>query len=135
MNDQSTRFRTPLKKAEGLGSAKSGVHHFIWQRATAMVLALLSPWLIGLLVSMVGLDVGSIYLILGRPMNAVLMAVFVVAMFWHARMGIQVVIEDYVHSRGWEIALQLVVLLSCAIGAIAALYAIARIAWMAPVIR
>lgn len=130
-NSQNERFRTPLKMAQGLGSAKSGTQHFIWQRATAIVLALLSPWLIGLLVSMAGMDVTSIYLVLGRPMNAVLLAVFVVALFWHARLGIQVVIEDYVHARGWEITLQLVVLLSCAIGAIASLYAIARIALLA----
>lgn len=127
----SVRFRTPLKQAVGLGSAKSGTHHFIWQRATAIILALLTPWLIGLLVSLVGADVSSIHRVLGRPANAVLLSVFVVALFWHARLGVQVVIEDYVSSRAWEIALQIVVLLGCAIGVIAALYAIARVALLA----
>jgi succinate dehydrogenase / fumarate reductase, membrane anchor subunit len=121
-------LRTPLARARGLGSAKSGTGHFKWQRVTAIVLALLSPWLIGLLVAMVGADEFAVREALARPLNAILLTLFVVCLFWHAKLGVQVVIEDYVHHRGAEIALLLLNLLACALGAIASLYAIARIA-------
>jgi len=121
-------LRTPLARARGLGSGKSGTDHFKWQRVTAIVLAILSPWLIGLLVAMVGADEFVVRETLARPLNAVLLTLFVICLFWHAKLGVQVVIEDYVHHRGAEIALLLLNLLACALGAIASLYAVARIA-------
>jgi succinate dehydrogenase / fumarate reductase, membrane anchor subunit len=121
-------LRTPLARARGLGSGKTGTDHFKWQRVTAIVLAILSPWLIGLLVAMVGADEFLVRETLARPLNAILLTLFVICLFWHAKLGVQVVIEDYVHHRGAEIALLLLNLLACALGAIASLYAIARIA-------
>lgn len=131
MSADSGRFRNPLQRARGLGSAKSGTGHFWWQRVTAVVLALLVPWLVGLLVSFVGSDLTGVQAALGRPWNAILMAVFAIALFWHAKLGMQVVIEDYVHVRALEIALQLLVTLACATGAFASLYAVGRLALMA----
>jgi succinate dehydrogenase / fumarate reductase membrane anchor subunit len=132
MNDPRTEakvdYRTPISRARGLGSAKSGVGHFWWQRVTAILLALLVPWLVGTLVSFIGADLGTVQATLARPYNAILMAAFVVALFWHGKLGMQVVIEDYVHTRAWEIALQLLVTFTCVLGALASLYAIARIA-------
>ena len=124
-------YRTPLKKARRLGSAKSGTGHFWWQRVTAVVLALLVPWLVGTLVSLVGADLGQVHAVFSRPWNAILMAVFVMALFWHAKLGIQVVIEDYVHNRAAELALLVLNILLCLLGALASLYAIARIALLA----
>lgn len=121
-------LRTPIARARGLGSGKTGTDHFWWQRVTAVALALLVPWLIGLLVSLVGADVATVREALARPWNAILMSAFVVALFWHARLGIQVVIEDYVHVRAAEIALHLANTFLCAVGALASLYAVARIA-------
>lgn len=121
-------FRTPVGRARGLGSAKSGTGHFWWQRVTSVVLALLVPWLIGTLVSLVGADLIAVYTTLAKPHNAILFAVFLVALFWHAKLGIQVVIEDYVHQRALEITLLVLNALLCTIGALASLYAIARIA-------
>lgn len=121
-------FRTPVGRARGLGSAKSGTGHFWWLRVTSVVLALLVPWLVGTLVSLVGADLVSVYTTLAKPHNAILFAVFVAALFWHAKLGIQVVIEDYVHQRALEITLLLLNALLCAVGALASLYAIARIA-------
>lgn len=121
-------FRTPVGRARGLGSAKSGTGHFWWQRVTAIVLALLVPWLIGTLVSLVGADLIAVITTLAKPHNAILFAVFAVALFWHAKLGIQVVIEDYVHQRAVEITLLVLNTMLCTVGALASLYAIARIA-------
>ena len=127
MND----LRTPIARARGLGSGKTGTEHFWVQRVTAVALALLAPWLIGLLVSMVGADVGAVRAAIARPWNAILLSAFVVALFWHAKLGIQVVIEDYVHTRATEITLHLLNTFLCALGAVASLYAIVRIALVA----
>lgn len=121
-------FRTPIARARGLGSGKTGTGHFWWQRVTAVALVPLVAWFIGTLLSLVGADLGTVRDTLARPWNAVLFASFAIAMFWHAKLGLQVVIEDYVHARAVEIALQLLVTFLCAIGALASLYAIARIA-------
>ncbi len=124
-------FRTPLKRARGLGSGKTGTGHFWWQRVTAVALALLVAWLLGLLVSLVGADLGTVRAAIAKPWNAIAMAALVVAMFWHAKLGIQVVIEDYVHTRWLEVALQLLNLFACAAGALACLFALGRIALLA----
>lgn len=127
MND----LRTPLARARGLGSGKTGTGHFWVQRVTAVALALLVPWLLWILLSMVGGTYDHALDVLQRPWNAVLMGAFLVAMFWHAKLGIQVIIEDYVHTRGWEIVLQLANIFLCTLGAIASVFAIVRIALMA----
>ncbi len=121
-------FRTPIARARGLGSAKSGTGHFWYQRVTAIFLALLSPWMIGMLVALVGADLSSVQTTLAKPWNAVSIALFMVCLFWHAKLGLQVVIEDYIHQRSVEIFLQLFVTFACAMGALASLYAIARFA-------
>ena len=123
-----TDYRTPLKRVRGLGSAKSGVGHWWRQRLTAIVLVVLVPWLVGLLVSFVGVDGAQVRAVVARPWNAVALAAFVIAMFWHAKLGMQVVIEDYVHVRWMEVALQVLVTLTCALAALASLYALGHIA-------
>ena len=127
----SPDYRTPLSRARRLGSAKSGTGHFWWQRVTAVVLALLVPWLVGLLVSLVGADLGRVYEVFSRPYNTILMALFAIVLFWHAKLGVQVVIEDYVHNRAVELTLLVLNILLCVLGALASLYAIARIALLA----
>ncbi len=121
-------FRTPISRARGLGSGKSGTGHFWWQRVTAVALVPLVAWFIGTLVSLAGADLATVQLVLARPFNAITFSLFAIAMFWHAKLGLQVVIEDYIHARALEITLQLLVTFACAFGALASLYAIARIA-------
>ena len=128
---QQKDMRTPLARARGLGSAKSGSGHWWWQRVTAVALLVLVPWLIGLLVSLVGMDLDSARLAVAKPWNAIALAAFAIAAFWHAKLGMQVVIEDYVHTRWIEIASQLLVTFACTFGALASLYAIGRIALLA----
>ena len=137
MSDSSARdgsprdFRTPIKRARGLGSAKSGTGHFWWQRVTAIALALLTPWILGMLIALVGADHAQVQATLAKPVNAVALALFAISLFWHSRLGLQVVIEDYVHHRPLEIFLQLLVTFTCAIAGLASLYAIGRIALLA----
>jgi succinate dehydrogenase / fumarate reductase membrane anchor subunit len=123
-----SEFRTPLKRARGLGSGKAGTGHFWWQRVTAVFLVPLVAWLIGLLVSFVGADPGAVQATIAKPWNAIALALLAILLFWHAKLGVQVVIEDYVHTRAVEVALQLLVTLACVLGALASLYAIGRIA-------
>jgi len=124
MND----LRSPLARARGLGSGKTGTGHFWTQRVTAVALALLTPWLVWMLVSMAGGDAMQAYAVLRHPLNALLLAAFCIAMFWHAKLGLQVVIEDYVHTRATEVTLQLLNVFLCTLGAIASVFAIFRIA-------
>ncbi|MCD9028596.1 succinate dehydrogenase, hydrophobic membrane anchor protein [Luteimonas sp. BDR2-5] len=121
-------FRTPVGRARGLGSGKTGTGHFWWQRVTAVALVPLVAWFVGTLVSLVGADLATVQAVLARPFNAITFSLFAIALFWHAKLGLQVVIEDYIHQRAVEVALQLLVTFACAFGALASLYAIARIA-------
>ena len=124
-------YRTPLARARGLGSAKSGTSHFWWQRVTAVAMIPLVAWLLGTFISLVGADLATVQEVIARPWNAILLAAFSLAMFWHMQMGLQVVIGDYVHARGLERALQLIVIFICVLGALASLFAIGRIALLA----
>jgi len=121
-------MRTPIGRARGLGSGKTGTGHWWWQRVTSVALLFLVPWLIGLLVSLVGADLFTVREVITRPWNAILLAAFVITLFWHVQQGLQVVIEDYVHTRWIEIASQLAVVLGCVGAAIASLYALGHVA-------
>jgi len=127
MSAPGKSMRDPLAQARGLGSAKDGVHHWWMQRLTAIALALLSPWFVWLLVSLFGADQEGVRATIANPRCALPLLAFVLALFWHAKLGLQVVIEDYVHTRWMEIALQVAVTFACALGALASVFAIMRI--------
>ncbi len=124
----STQLRTPLKTALGLGSAKQGLHHFLVQRVTAVALLLLVPWFLWTVLRLLQLDYAAAHALVAEPCTAILLLCFVVAVFWHAQLGLQVVIEDYVHTHGRQILLQIVVKLLCFLGAAACVFAILKIA-------
>ena len=119
-------LRDPLAQARGLGTAKDGVNHWWLQRVTAIALMLLSPWFVWFALHLIGADQLAARESIARPLNASLLVFFMLSLFWHARLGLQVVVEDYVH--GWkEIAVQIAIKFTYAFAAIAALLAIARI--------
>ncbi len=125
-----SNMRDPLATARGLGSAKDGVNHWWMQRVTAIALLLLAPWFIYFAVSLIGADHYAVRAAIAQPLTATLLVSFVIAMCWHARLGLQVVVEDYIH--GWlELALQLLIKFAYAIAAIAAIIAIGRIVFSA----
>lgn len=123
-----SELRTPMKTALGLGSARHGVHHFIVQRVTALALALLVLWFVWLVLSAMHADYATARALVAQPLNAVLLLAFVVAIFWHAQLGLQVVIEDYVHTRWLEWLLQVAIKFVCFLGAAICVLSILRIA-------
>ena len=123
-----SRYRTPLKNVRGLGSAKDGTHHFVVQRVTAVALIFLSAWFVYFLLTLMGADYLSATDAVAKPWNAVLLIAFLVASFWHAQLGMQVVIEDYVHSHGLALLSQMLVYFICILGALASVFAVVRIA-------
>ena len=121
-------LRDPLAQARGLGSAKDGSRHWWVQRLTAVALMLLVPWFVWLALSLIGADQFTVRATIGQPLNATLMLAFVFALFWHAQLGVQVVIEDYVHTRWLEVTSQVLVKFFCIMGALASAFAIVRVA-------
>lgn len=128
MSMQNGRLRNPLKTARGLGSAKDGTHHFVVQRVTAIALVFLSLYVIWLILSLIGGDFASIRATVGHPCNAVLLSAFLIASFWHAKLGMQVIIEDYVHTPWLAVTSQLAVVFVCVLAALASVLAVIRIA-------
>jgi succinate dehydrogenase / fumarate reductase membrane anchor subunit len=99
-------LRTPLAKARGLGAAKSGFNHWWMQRLSALALIPLCVWFLYQIMShLVHADRFSVGLWLENPLNALLISLMLVALFWHARLGIQAVVEDYVHRECTKITI------------------------------
>ena len=97
MSDRS--LRSPLARARGLGSAKGGTHHFWLQRLTAIALVPLTVWFALSVASLATVDLPAVVTWMKSPLSALLMLSFLLAGFWHMKLGLQVVIEDYVHSE------------------------------------
>ena len=95
----------PLARAKGHGSAKEGVHHWYAQRASAVLLLFLLAWLVYSAFTVTGSGYEASRAFIANPVNAALMCVLLVAALYHAMLGLQVVIEDYVHGPALEIVL------------------------------
>lgn len=104
-----SEYQTPLKRARGLGSAREGVGHWWAQRLTAIALIPLSLWFLWLIIALDTSDYASIRASFAQPLHAIPLMVFVWALFHHGQLGVQVVIEDYVHYRPAEISLLVLV--------------------------
>ena len=100
-----TTMRTPLKRVRGLGSAKAGVHHWWNQRLSAVAMVPLMLWAIFTVATLPGLTYADALITVQHPVNATLLILFLGAGFWHASLGLQVVIEDYVSNEGTRMVL------------------------------
>jgi succinate dehydrogenase / fumarate reductase membrane anchor subunit len=98
-------MRTPLGRVRGLGSAKSGTEEFWLQRMTAIAGIPLTIAGLFLVVSLTGRSYTAVKQILGSPVVAVLMILFILAMVVHMRIGVKIVIEDYVHDKNQKVTL------------------------------
>ena len=96
-------LRSPLGRVRGLGSAKEGVNHWWAQRMTALALVPLAVWFVISLLGMTGADHAAVKAWVGSPVVAALLILLIAATFYHAYLGLQVVIEDYVHSEAWKL--------------------------------
>jgi len=92
-------LRSDLGRVRGLGSAKDGTSHWWAQRVTAVALVPLSIWFVFSVVNLVGVDKDGFKVWLNGPGSFVLMTLFLIALFYHMQLGLQVVIEDYVHNE------------------------------------
>lgn len=120
-------LQTPLARVRGLGSAKEGVHHWWYQRLTAIALIPLSLWFIYSIVSITGADYSAAVSWLNDTLNAVLMLLFLIALYYHAMLGLQVVIEDYIESEWQKIACIILVKFLLLITGLSAVLAVLKI--------
>lgn len=102
-------FRSPLGKVRGLGSAKDGTAHWWAQRVTAVALVPLGIWFVINLLMLVGEGRGPVLDWFRSPVSATLTVILIAAVYHHAQLGLQVVIEDYVHNESVKLALVLFV--------------------------
>ena len=96
-------MRSPLGHARGLGSAKEGSHHFWMQRLTAIALIPLTLWFVFSVARLSGADYGMVTRWVATPWVAVTLVLFLAALLYHSMLGVQVVIEDYVHHEGLKL--------------------------------
>lgn len=102
-------LQTPLARVLGHGSAKEGVEHWWWQRLTAVALILLGIWFVVSAIYLAGAGYYEARLWINRSLNMTLLIAFVAMLLHHAQLGLQVVIEDYIHHEGWKLTLLLAV--------------------------
>lgn len=117
-------LKTPLGRVLGLGSAKKGTDHWWGQRVSAIALVLLGSWFVYSLLRLDSLTYLDVIRFIGMPLNAVLLSLLSLTLAYHSYLGVQVVIEDYVHAPGTKVVSLLLSRFAHIFVAIAAVYAI-----------
>ena len=119
----------PLGRVRGLGSAKAGSHHWWSQRVTAIALVPLTLWFVYSALTLAGSDYASGIRWLAQPANGIFMVLLVIATFHHLQLGLQVIIEDYVHHEAVKLMALVVMKLSSIGLAVAAMFSIIKISF------
>lgn len=125
----SFKHQTDLSRARGLGSAKSGLKHWIKQRLTALLALPLLVWLLYSLVTLDGLGYTAARDWVAAPQHAVPLLLAILLVFTHAALGLQVVIEDYIHKPTTKHILLILNILVAALAAFAGIYAVFRLSF------
>jgi succinate dehydrogenase / fumarate reductase membrane anchor subunit len=121
-------LRTPLARVKGLGASGEGSHHWWVQRVTAIALAPLSLWFVFAMMSHVGDSHEVAIAWISHPGVAVLLVLYLGFMFFHAQLGLQVVIEDYVHNETIKLVFMLLMKGLCLLAGLASIFAVLRVA-------
>tara|TARA_A100001037_G_scaffold189086_1_gene169293 strand:- start:2448 stop:2825 length:378 start_codon:yes stop_codon:yes gene_type:complete len=121
-------MRSPLSRARGLGSAKTGTAHWWAQRLTALALVPLVIWFVVSMIVVTGADHEAAVAFISIPINAVLLILLIVATFRHGQLGLEVVIEDYIHTKWLEVALIIAVKGAAVFLGVTSVYAVIAIA-------
>ncbi|MGH8937862.1 MAG: succinate dehydrogenase, hydrophobic membrane anchor protein [Actinomycetes bacterium] len=120
--------QTPIARVRGLGSARSGAHHWWLERLTSVSTLLLFVWLAVALLRLPDLEHRTVAMWLASPLAAVPMLLLIVSTFWHLKLGLQVVIEDYVHEEGLRLFSVVLLNFLAIAGAALAVFAILKVA-------
>lgn len=121
-------LQTPLGRVRGLGSARSGAHHWWLERLTSVSTLILFVWFLVSLFRLPSFDRGTVVEWLGSPLAGVPMALLVISTFWHLKMGLIVVVEDYVHEEGSKLFWVTLINFLAILGAGLALFSLLKIA-------
>lgn len=124
---QARILQSKLGRVRGLGSTREGVHHWWAQRMSAVALLPLSLWFVYSVITLTGADYASFIAWASEFGNSVFLSLLVITMFHHAQLGLQVVIEDYVHAEIWKMALLLIVKYGAVLFGASAIFAILKI--------
>jgi len=122
-------METPLGRVRGLGSARSGARHWWLERLTSVSTFVLLAWLAFSLLRLPALSHPTVTEWLAMPVNAALMLLLVVSSFWHAKLGLQVFVEDYAHEEGNKLFLVVLINFVAVAGAAIGIFAILKIAF------
>ena len=122
-------MRTPLGRVRGLGSARNGTHHWWMQRVTAVALVPLVVWFVASLVGLLHADYETVTLWIGQPTVAVLLVLFLLSGFYHLKLGLQVIVEDYVHGEAAKVAVQLAITFGCILVGALSIFSVLKIAF------
>jgi succinate dehydrogenase / fumarate reductase, membrane anchor subunit len=122
-------LRSPLGRVLGLGSARGGSSHWYAQRVTAVALVLLALWLVVSLVSLAGASYEQVTGWLRWPLNSALALLLVIVAAWHAVLGLQVVVEDYVSDKGTRLLVLIAIKFAFVVATVVGVLAVLRIAF------
>lgn len=121
-------FRTPMRRARGLGAAKHGVNHWLSERLSAAALVPLVLWALWSVLALARTDFTGAVVWLQSPINAVLVVLLTAIGFWHMQMGMRVIIEDYISKPGTRLALTLANLAVCGLVGTIAVFCLLKVA-------
>lgn len=120
-------MRSPLGRARGLGSSNGGVHHWWGQRLTGLALVPLALWFVFSVVGLIGADLAAVQAWVGHHGNPVMLILLTIAMFHHAQLGLQVVVEDYVHSEAIKVTSIIVIKFTALLFGASCIFAVLRL--------
>lgn len=120
-------LRSPLGKVLGLGTAKDGTSHWWGQRVSAVALLILGLWFAWCLATMPDFGHATVVAEIGRPINSILLLLLTVTLAFHSHLGVQVVIEDYVHARAVKLPALIASRFAHVLLAVAAVFAVLKI--------